>query len=280
MMPSSAPTQAFSINLTRDELLALLQLMGSTTMNGLPEDPFAGISRRERAERLNAGLETLLNRGLIEAQGGDSVVIDDTLVALVGSCVLPGASMVLSGLQPDGIADPHFFNATPEILVEHSSPRPGIHIFTFLPDEVALAERVQWVLAAIGSAHHGADFAIVSSDKLIADVFRWSRNNQTAKAADSLVKANWPAGEAQSFVRSCAGFAIYTGLCAWGLRSEQIEGTHTLIAVSDQQRCWLLEPQGERGDLLRCRSVTGQDATDAMVRMAHPLLQIANAGEK
>jgi hypothetical protein len=186
--------------------------------------------------------------------------------------------MVLSSLQPDGITDPHFFNATPEILVEHSSPRPGIHVFTFLPDEIALAERVQWVLASIGGAHNGANFDIVSTDKLIADVFRWSRDNQTAKATDNLVKANWPAGEAESFVRSCAEFAIYTGLCAWGLRSERIEGTHTLIAVSDQQRCWLLEPQGERGDILHCRSVTGQDVADAMVRMAHPLLQAGNAG--
>lgn len=276
-MTAAPATQAISINLTRDELLALLQLMGSSTMNGLPEDPFAGVSRKEREARLNAGLETLINRGLVEAQSSDSAVIDDTLVALVGSCVLPGASMVLSGLAPDGTADPHFFNATPEILVEHTSPRPAIHTFTFLPDKAALAERLRAVLAPIAAASRPSEFAIVSPDKLIADVFRWSRNNQAAKASASLVKANWPASEAESFVRSCAGFAIYTGLCAWGLRSEQIEGTHTLIAVSDQQRGWLLEPQGERGDLLHCRSATGQDVADAMVRMARPLMQAANA---
>lgn len=277
-MTTATATQTISINLTRDELLALLQLMGSTTMNGLPEDPFAGVSRKEREERLNSGLETLLNRGLVEAQGSDSAVIDDTLVALVGSCVLPGASMVLSGLAPDSTADPHFFNATPEILVEHSSPRPAIHMFSFLPDEAALAERLRAVLAPLVAASRAAEFAIVSPDKLIADVFRWSRNNQGVQATASLVKANWPASEADSFVRSCAEFAIYTGLCAWGLRSEQIEGTQTLIVVSDQQRCWLLEPQGERGDLLHCRSVSGQDAADALVRMAHPLMQTANAG--
>lgn len=277
MTPTISPVQGFSVSLTRDELLALLQLMGSTTMNGLPEDPFAGVSRKERAERLNGGLETLLNRGLVEAQGGDSVVIDDSLIALVGSCVLPGASMVLSGLQPDGTADPYFFSATPEIVVEHSSPRPGIHAFTFLPDEAALTERMQWVLTSIASARTVTDFAAVSPDSLIADVFRWSRNNQSAKAIDGLVKAEWPLVEVKAFVQSCERFTIYTGLCAWGLRSERIEGTQTRIVVSDQQRCWLLEPQDKQGVRLKCRSMTGQDAMEAMVRMAQPLMHAASA---
>lgn len=276
MTATGSPTQQFTIDLTLDELLALLQLMGRTTMNGLPEDPFAGVSRKARAERLNAGLETLLNRGLVEAQSSDSVVIDDSLIALVGSCVLPGASMVLSGSYPDGAADPHLFCATPEIMVEHSLPRPGIHAFTFLPDPAALANRTQWILTSIAPARAVTDFAITTSDKLMADVFRWSRSNRSARAIDSLVKAKWPPNEAQAFVPGCAGFAIYTGLCAWGLRSEQIEGTQTLIVVSDQQRCWLLEPQG-KNDHLQCRSVTGQDAIAALVRMAQPLIRAANS---
>lgn len=274
MASTVSTTQEFSINLTRDELLALLQLMGSSTMNGLPEDPFAGVSRKERSERLNAGLETLLNRGLVEAQGSDSVVIDDTLVALVGSCVLPSASMVLSGLHPDGTADPYFFSATPEIVVEHASPRPGIHAFTFLPDETALAERVQWVLAPIATANVLADFATVSSDKLIADVFRWSRESQSPRAVNSLVKAMWPATQAEAFVHSCENSTIFTALCAWGLRNEQIEGTQTLIVVSDQQRCWLLEPEGKRGEYLRCRSLMGSEAIEAITQMTQPLAHL------
>lgn len=279
MTSTGSPGQAVSIDLTRDELLALLQLMGSSTINGLPENPFAGVSQKERAERLNAGLETLLNRGLVEAQGADNLVIDDTLVALVGSCVLPSASMVLSGLQPDSTADPHFFSATPEIIVEHASPRPGIHSFTFLPDEAALAERVRWAMTPIAAADVVSELNVNSSDKLLAEVFRRSRSQQSDKATDSLVKAKWPPAEAQAFVRSCEGFAIYTGLCAWGLRREQIGGSQTLIVVSDQQRCWLMEPQGERGDVLQCRSLTGADAIDALIGMAQTVARAASVAQ-
>ena len=89
--------------------------------------------------------------------------------------------------------------------------------------------------------------------------------------------AKWSPAEAQVFVRSCEGFAIHTGLCAWGLRREQIGGSQTLIVVSDHQRCWLLEPQGERGDVLHCRSLTGEDAIGALIGMSQTVVRAACA---
>ena len=129
MAGQSASTPGVSLNVTRDELMVILQLMGSSSMNGLPEDPWAGVPEREKAERLNAGLETLLNRGLVEARGADSLVLDDTLVALVGSCIIPDASLLLSVLSTSGEAEPRFLNATRQILVEHASPRRRISVY-------------------------------------------------------------------------------------------------------------------------------------------------------
>ena len=263
------------LTLTRDELLALLQLMGSSTMNGLPEDPFAGVAEKERAERLNAGLETLINRGLVSVSSSDTVLLDDTLVALVGSCVLPGASLVVSGLQPDGSADPHFFNATPEILVEHSSPRLGVHSFAYLPDVATLRARLAAVLAPVTTATERSDFHGLWHDTLIADVFRLARSQGQATAVQNLVKAKWPAAQAEAFVAACAGWAIYTALCAWGLRGEHVEGSDTVVIVSDQQRCWLLEPQGETGDTFKVRAVAGQVAVDAVAALAQHLASAA-----
>lgn len=259
------------LTLTRDELLALLQLVGASTMNGLPENPFDGVAEKERAERLNAGLETLINRGLVTVSGSDSVLLDDTLVALVGSCILPGASLVVSGLQPDGSADPHFFNATPDILVEHSSPRLGVHSFAYLPDVTALGTRLATVLTPITASTDRSDFHGLWPDALVAEVFRLARSQRQAAAVQNLVKAKWPTAQAEAFVAACAGWAIYTALCAWGLRGEQVEGSDTVVIVSDQQRCWLLEPQGATGDVLKVSAVTGQGAVDAVVGLAQHL---------
>lgn len=263
------------LTLTRDELLALLQLMGSSTMNGLPENPFAGVTEKERAERLNAGLETLINRELVTVSSSDSVLLDDTLVALVGSCILPGASLVLSGLQPDGSADPHFFNATPEILVEHSSPRLGVHSFAYLPDTAALQARLAAVLSSLSTATESNAFHGLWPDTLVADVFRLARSQDQATAIQNLVKAKWPTDQAEAFVTACTGWTIYTALCAWGLRGEHVEGSDTVVIVSDQQRCWLLEPQGATGDILKVSAVAGQAAVDAVAALAQHLASAA-----
>lgn len=263
------------LNLTRDELLALLQLMGSSTMNGLPEDPFAGVTEKERAERLSAGLETLINRELITAQDSDSVLLDDTLVALVGSCVLPSASLVVSGLQPDGSADPHFFNATPDILVEHSSPRLAVYSFAYLPDAAALQARVSAALQALLAAQKHGDFHGLWPDTLLADVFRLSRSQGQETAVSNLVHAQWPRAEAEAFVATCTAGTIYTALCAWGLRNEQVAGTDTVVVVSDQQRCWLLEPQDATGATLKVRAVDGQTAVHAVLVLAQRLVAAA-----
>ena len=55
-----------SLTLTRDELLAFLAIMGASTINGLGDDPLAGLSEAEIETRLNSGEQSLLNRGLIE----------------------------------------------------------------------------------------------------------------------------------------------------------------------------------------------------------------------
>ena len=268
-------TQTMSLSFTRDELLAILQLMGSTSMNGLPEDPWAGIAEKERAERLNGGLETLFNRGLVEARAVDSLVLDDTLVALVGSCVIPDASLLLSVSAADGAATPRFLDATREILVEHAMPRPGIHEFRYLPDAAVLAARIQAVLAPITDIAAGADFAIRTPDKVIASVLECARTNRQAQAIQTLTAAWWPVAQAEALVMSCAGYPIYTAICAWGLRRERPEGSETLMAISDGRRCWLLTTEGPRGDVLHIRAVAGSVCLAAFVRITERLVKAA-----
>ena len=136
------------LSLTRNELLTFLAIIGVPTMNGLEDDPLEGLDERAIAERLNSGEHSLIQRGLLTLdEETNEATLDDRVVALVGGSVIPDATLLLSEMKADGSNDPHYFNATPELYVEHFSPKAGIHHFEYLPNEDALANRLQGTVA-------------------------------------------------------------------------------------------------------------------------------------
>src|SRR5262245_38215798 len=101
------------LTLTRNELLVVLQIMGATTLNGLEANPLEGLSEREIEERMNSGLETLVQRGLVEPGAeANSLVMKDLVIAYVGSCVIPEKALLLSEVDANGGSKPVYFNAT------------------------------------------------------------------------------------------------------------------------------------------------------------------------
>ena len=265
------------LTVTRDELLALLQIMGASTMNGLPNEPLAGLAERERAERLNSGLQTLLNRNLAEARDANQLVLDDTLVALVGSCVIPAATLLLSALQPDGANEPHYFNAAPQILVEHELPSAGIHTFRYLSDGSALQSRVQSFLAGLQPISVATEFSITLSDERLTVVLQAARANQPAQAVNTLMAEKWPEAEARAFVEAAAGFPIYTAICATGLRDETAPTGQTRMAICSLVRCWLIRPTSQGENIFNVQAISGKDCIRAFVALCEPLAHVASA---
>lgn len=86
-------------------------------------------------------------------------------------------------------------------------------------------------LQALLAAQKHGDFHGLWPDTLLADVFRLSHSPGQETAVSNLVHAQWPRAEAEAFVATCTAGTIYTALCAWGLRSEQVAGTDTVVVV-------------------------------------------------
>ena len=126
---ASSPARSDArIALDIDESLVLLRLMGAPGLNGLPDDIVddllaidlveKGLGEGERSSRLGAGREKLIRRGLLEMDQ-DAHALDDTLVALVGSCSLPEPSLLVAPKRPHGVNEAHYFNALPQLPIVH-----------------------------------------------------------------------------------------------------------------------------------------------------------------
>lgn len=266
--------ESASITLTRDELLAFLTIMGASTINGIGDDPLDGLSEMEIETRLNSGEQSLLNRGLIEPQGPDNVALDDVLVALVGGAVIPDATFLLTQVLPDGQADPHYFGATPEVLIEHYSPRPGIYTFNHLPDERSLIYRVQTLLAPLHPlSNTHSQMALQLPADAMSQFLQCCHTEDPEAARQALADAHCPDDVAKALVKNCASLPTWVGVAAWGLRQEQPAGGDSLMAIMGRDGCWLVENLPAQPEQVRIRSASGRECEAAFVAMLQTISQ-------
>lgn len=260
------------LTLTRDELITFLAAIGTATMNGLDSEPLASLDEREITERLNSGEQSLINRGLLDLTDPGKVVLDDTLVALVGGSAVPDATLLLSLVNPDGSNDPHYFNATPELLVEHHSPRVGIHQFDYLPDTAALAERVQALLAALPSVAALADGIDLQVDSAtLASFIERVQDKALDDARAVLVEAGVAESVIGALLADYTTYPSWVGVAAWDLRSQEPQGGETVMAIGGDGRAWLLENVAKQSDLVRVRQTNADECVQALTRLLGPL---------
>ena len=269
--------QPYSLTLTHNELLVILRLFGVESMNGLTAEPLTGLDDRQIAERLNGGEVTLVSRGLLQYQDDDTAILDDALLAFVGASVFPDSILLISETHTDGTNIPVYFNATSQLMVEHVSPKPGVYVFTHIPDPGLLRQRVQMVLQTLVSeARPGASHDLPIEDRVLADVLAHARQNRPVEASHLLEAAAWPAAAIQLFVDDLATATIWTGVVATGLRDSAEPDSQSVMVIRGTSSCWLLEQSSDPARL-RARTVDGQPCLEAFQALAEQLTRTFSA---
>lgn len=271
--------QPYSLTLTHNELLVILRLFGVESMNGLTAEPLAGLDERQIAERLNGGEATLVSRGLLQYQDDDTAILDDALLAFVGASVFPDSLMLVSETRMDGTNVPVYFNATPQLMVEHISPRPGIYVFTHIPDRALLRQRVRMIVQGLlDDPQPAPGYELSLGDQTLAEVLAEVRQNNPVKAIRLLEQAAWPADAIQAFAADLATATIWTGVIATGLRGAEQPDSQSIMVMRGATCRWLIEQQaGDDPSALRVSAAAGPACLEAFQALAGRLEQTFGA---
>lgn len=234
-----------SLTLTREELIVFLAILGVETMNGLPLEPLRGLSDPEVKALLNNGEESLQKRGLITLRGEDEAIIDDALVALVGSAVLAEITFSLEWGGPGKDFQVHFFSATPELMVEHHSPRPHMYIFEHIPHYDVVQDKVQNLLAPLSAARPPATkMSQQIEPKRLAQVVESRLQMNFQAAQQELQQLGWPADMATFFPADYSTGNIWNAVVTWGVKGGKSKGENVVTVAMGNGRCWLMEDSG------------------------------------
>lgn len=261
-----------SITLTRDELLVFLSIVGSSTMIGVEDTLFEGLSDREVTERLNSGEYSLTTRGLMTWRGAEELVLDDALAALVGGSIVPDTSLRLSVTPPSGPARVTYFHASPDLLVEYTSPRAGIHVFTEVPDLTALEERARGLLTPLSEvASDGDDRQVEITASEWAPFIASALDGDVETARLILAAAGCPSLFAKRLAQSYREATEWVGQVAWGLQAPEASGAETVTALVAGDGVWLVTVETAEAEGVRIRHTTGAECEAEFLTLLRPL---------
>lgn len=132
-----------TLTLGREELFLLLHIFHVTALPGLEEDPLLGMSEEQAAAAFVSAERSLRARGLIRIlEEEQRIEVDPVVMALVGSCLRPEFSLLVSSQTQAGEPGTRYYHIAAHLTVEHASPETGVHHFTGVGEPEEMLPRV------------------------------------------------------------------------------------------------------------------------------------------
>jgi hypothetical protein len=118
------------LRLGREELALMLRILRTPTLPGLGTDPLEGLTEEQADLALTAAERSLRARGILQvAEGEKRVQVDPVTFALIGTCILPKTSLMMSCQTMDGKTTIRYYHIGEHLTVEHSFPEIGVSSF-------------------------------------------------------------------------------------------------------------------------------------------------------
>jgi len=269
---AESSSEEFSLQLNTGELLAFLAMLGCVSMNGLDEAYLASMADDELRAAMDAGEASLQERGLITTDGDEEPTISDVLLALVGCSAIPEASLRLVCLQEGKRAVESYYDAVPELLVEHLVCEDGSHRFTRLPDGQSLRDRLSAHCQGLGGDDISAgDWECQIPSTTLAECLELCAAGDGEPAMRLLQASGCQPGVAGEIASALGSGLCCIGTVATGLRSPLTSTVDGAIVAALAGSRWLARTDGDDPAVTVVRSASGADCLGALVGLLAPL---------
>lgn len=119
-----------SLVLSREEVLAVLHLIGLSTIPGLGEEPIANLTAEQQAFGLIVAERALRARGLAVINEEGRLLVQSTVLQLVAACAFPAQSLYVTRIAaPGGVATQLIAHQREGLWAIHDRPESVLHAF-------------------------------------------------------------------------------------------------------------------------------------------------------
>jgi hypothetical protein len=271
-MQEPAGEDLVSVRLGTEELLAFLAMLGCIGVNGLDETYLESLSDDELRDAMDRGEASLQERGLIAADDDGGLQLSDVLTALVGCSIVPDASLRLVHWQEGKRTVEAYYDAIPELVVEHSVAEDGSHRFTRLPDAQALRTLAgaHWGgLTRDGIAVREQQYELPSV--VLAQCLESCVAGDPERAIRLLENSGCGTDAAREIAAGFASGECWIGMVASRLRGSMAPPVEGAMVVAAGGSHWLARTRADDPDVTVVRAASGAGCLDALSSLLAPL---------
>jgi len=261
--------EMLTLTLGREELIFLLRLFHVPTLPELGEDPLAGMSEEQAAAALASAERSLRARGLLRVVEKEKrVEVDPVAMALVGSCLRPRFSLLVSFQIQGGELARRYYHVASHLTVEHTSPEIGIDRFIGVAEPSDMFPRIADTL-------HITDQAALSCppsrvrESILTQVRDRVRAREVEIAQALLRQEGVPDATAYALIETLAQPISNSSIVrieGFGSQDKQVQGFSLL---EGNNGLWALIPDNqEEGDLwVRIEPISAEIVKDRLAKL-------------
>ena len=238
-----ADKKAISFSLSQEELKILLAYLEASELIGLDPEAFQLLSEKEMQLVMGVAERALVARGFLKP-GENRLKPEEIVHAVVGACVSPETSLILSRHYSKAYVESYFFHTSRKMIVLHTVPIMAIHQFIALENRDAVVRAAVSVLQMGESASPQCPAGDLEQDVLIkAKEISEKRGVDGGKSV--LSKTSLDPSTVREFSNTLASFVADTTF-AFIKHSSQKESANGFSILQGSNGTWLLIP-GEKG---------------------------------
>lgn len=159
-----------AVLLSREEVLAILSVLGVGALPGLGPEPIGKLSNEQIAYGIVGAERALRARGLARISNEGHLLIDQYVLDMVGSCAFAEGSQIITVTDvPGGLTQMYFAYRRRELFVLQTSPSSQLFLYQTQPNQSALTETLI-SLCDVPVGLTAATEPILVSDEVLAQV--------------------------------------------------------------------------------------------------------------
>lgn len=267
-MNEDAGRQFFSVTLSREELLAVLDVLRATTIPGLEREPSGSLTPEQEAFALVVARRALLARNLAQVQPDGAFLLHRELLRAIGTCAYAQNSILVYHWSAGEQAPRTLFgHMRGDDVVTHARPGPVVHRFTLLPSRRELVEQVL-AFCEVKDATQATVLDFLVPRQEFADARQLAGVGNTGAATDTLVTSGLPAEDAAKLVAAWAASPRVSALQTVTQQGNQPAQTQEFTLLQDGRYIWWIAPQADAGPKgpLHVRTMSVQAVRDLLVQ--------------
>lgn len=238
---------SFSIQLSREELVSLLNLLGIKGILGLGEDYLADFEEAAQRQILRAGANALRAKGwLLEevVEGAVRLQVDSTILALLGVCMTAKRLLYVSHLRTDAPPRIWYVHLGESMTVIHRTTRPGVHeLWASAVPAVVLGELTQFL--QLEAAETAGDVTLSLPAAVMDQVVALAQEDGGETAVTTLLAESQIEGEAAALLATAVSHVQANSMVSLLEIETSEDGTvstpvQTFSLLKSEQDLWLL----------------------------------------